>query len=253
MLLALVVGLQSADAGTVGALVVPLTQSLHINNIQVGLLVTVSTGVGAVATLLAGPLADRTVRVRLLWIALLVCSAAMALSAASPSYGWLLACRVALGAGIAVSGPVVASLVGDYFRPAERGRVYGLVLAGEGTCTAIGLLVAGELGAISWRLGFGWLAGVGFLLSIAVATLLREPLRASRLGGRTQHSPARSVWRELRWVLSIRTNVVLIAASSFGYFFSTGLSTFGVALLCGRFQIGQPVATMLIAVWASAR
>ncbi|WP_169733704.1 MFS transporter [Mycobacterium genavense] len=205
-----------------GALVVPLTQSLHINNIQVGLLVTVSTGVGAVATLLAGPLADRTVRVRLLWIALLVCSAAMALSAASPSYGWLLACRVALGAGIAVSGPVVASLVGDYFRPAERGRVYGLVLAGEGTCTAIGLLVAGELGAISWRLGFGWLAGVGFLLSIAVATLLREPLRASRLGGRTQHSPARSVWRELRWVLSIRTNVVLIAASSFGYFFSTG-------------------------------
>ena len=36
--------------------------------------------------------------------------------------------------------------------------------------------------------------------------------------------------------------------SSFGYFFSTGLSTFGVALLCGRFQIGQAVATVLISV-----
>lgn len=246
VLLALVVGLQSADAGTVGALVVPLTRSLHINNIQVGLLVTVSTGVGAVATLLAGPLADRTVRVRLLWIALLVCSAAMALSAASPDYGWLLACRVALGAGIAVSGPVVASLIGDYFKPAERGRVYGLVLAGEGTCTAIGLLVAGELGAVSWRLGFGWLAATGLILSVAVAALLREPPRGS--GGRTAESRRGSVWRELGWVLSIRTNVVLIAASSFGYFFSTGLSTFGVALLCGRFQVGQSVATMLIAV-----
>ena len=99
MLLALVVGLQSADAGTVGALVVPLKQSLHINNTQVGLLVTVSTGVGALATLLAGVLADRTARVRLLWMTLLLCSTAMALSAASPSYGWLLACRVALGAG----------------------------------------------------------------------------------------------------------------------------------------------------------
>jgi Major Facilitator Superfamily len=108
VLLALVVGLQSADAGTVGALVVPLKQSLHITNTQVGLLVTVSTGVGALATLLAGALADRTVRVRLLWMTLLVCSAAMALSAVSPSYGWLLACRVALGAGVAVSGPVVA-------------------------------------------------------------------------------------------------------------------------------------------------
>jgi MFS family permease len=72
VLLALVVGLQSADAGTVGALVVPLKQSLHIDNTPVGLLVTVSTGVGALATLLAGALADRTVRVRLLWITLLV-------------------------------------------------------------------------------------------------------------------------------------------------------------------------------------
>jgi predicted MFS family arabinose efflux permease len=263
VLLALVVGLQSADAGTVGALVVPLKQSLHITNTQVGLLVTVSTGVGALATLLAGALADRTVRIRLLWMTLLTCSAAMALSAASPGYGWLLACRVALGAGVAVSGPVVASLIGDYFAPGERGRVYGLVLAGEGACTAVGLLVAGELGAVSWRLGFCWLAVVGFVLAVSVGTMLREPIRggSNRLGANIDHatsaanshalqqdSPRRSVWREVRYVLSIRTNVVLVVGSSFGYFFFTGLSTFGVVLLCGRFQIGQAVATLLIYV-----
>ncbi len=39
-----------------------------------------------------------------------------------------------------------------------------------------------------------------------------------------------------------------MVGSSFGYFFFTGLSTFGVALLCGRFQIGQAVATLLIYV-----
>lgn len=263
LLLALVVGLQSADGGTVGALVVSLKESLRINDIQVGLLVTVSTGVGAVTTLVAGALADRTVRVRLLWMALLVCSVAMALSAVAPNYGWLLACRVGLGAGMAVSGPVVASLIGDYFSPGERGRVYGLVLAGEGTCTAVGLLVTGELGALSWRLGFCWLAVVGFALAVAVATMLREPLRGGhrRPGERAADAPSvadacvpdenarrRSLWRDLRWVLSIRTNVVLIAGSSFGYFFSTGLSTFGVALLCGRFQIGQAMATVLISV-----
>jgi MFS family permease len=263
LLLALVVGLQSADGGTVGVLVVSLKESLHINDIQVGLLVTVSTGVGALTTLVAGALADRTVRVRLLWMALLVCSTSMALSAISPNYGWLLACRVGLGAGMAVSGPVVASLIGDYFSPGERGRVYGLVLAGEGTCTAVGLLVTGELGAISWRLGFCWLAVAGFALAVAVATMLREPPRGAhrRRGERAADAPSvadarvvdensrpRSVWRDLRWVLSIRTNVVLIAGSSFGYFFSTGLSTFGVALLCGRFQIGQAMATVLISV-----
>src|SRR5262249_48382566 len=119
-----------------------------------------------------------------------------------------------------------------------------------------------ELGAVSWRLGFCWLAVVGFALAVAVATLLREPLRGghSRPCGGTSKMPSvqgrvhcesgrrRSVWKDLRWVLSIRTNVVLIVASSFGYFFSTGLSTFGVALLCGRFQIGQALATMLIVV-----
>jgi predicted MFS family arabinose efflux permease len=253
VLLGLVVGLQSADGGTVGALVVSLKQALHINDIQVGLLVTVSSGVGALATLLAGVLADRTVRIRMLWMALLLCSAAMALSAAAPNYGWLLACRICLGAGMAVSGPVVASLIGDYFKPLERGRVYGLVLAGEGTCTAVGLLVAGELGAISWRLGFCWLAVVGFALAVAVATMLREPRRGG-LGNVQSDAPAaspgharrRTAWEDLRAVLSIRTNAVLIAASSFGYFFSTGLSTFGVALLCGRFQIGQATATVLI-------
>ena len=84
-MLALAVGLQSADGGTVGALVVSLKESLRINDIQVGLLVTVSTGVGALTTLVAGALADRTVRVRLLWMALLVCSLAMALSAVAPN------------------------------------------------------------------------------------------------------------------------------------------------------------------------
>jgi predicted MFS family arabinose efflux permease len=304
VLLALVVGLQSADNGTVGALVVPLKRSLHIDNTQVGLLVTISTGIGALATLLAGVLADHTIRVRVLWITMLVCSAAMALSGASPSYGWLLACRVALGAGLAVSGPVVASLMGDFFAPDERGRVYGLVLAGEGACTAVGLLVPGELAAVSWRLGFWWLAVVGLILAVAVATMLREPLRGGRsrlaadASGITsaanpdnlsmsvatrdgyaaqQHASLqgcgaaagqvlarhvaphatlvlhpsaqrRSLLSTVRYVLSIRTNVVLVVGSSFGYFFFTGLSTFGVALLRGRFQIGQAEATLLVDV-----
>jgi MFS family permease len=281
VLLASVVGMQSADNGTVGALAVPLKHSLHIDNTQVGLLVTVSMGIGALATLLAGALADQTIRVRLLWVTMLGCSAATALSGASTSYGWLLACRIALGAGVAVSGPVVASLMGDFFAPDQRGRVYGLVLAGEGACTALGLLVSGELAAVNWRLGFWWLAAVGLVLALAMATMLREPLRGSRGrlaadasgitsaanpdnvpmpvapcdGYAAQQHPSlllhnnaqgRSLWWAVRYVLSIRTNIVLVVGSSFGYFFFTGLSTFGVALLRGRFQIGQAVATLLI-------
>jgi MFS family permease len=49
-------------------------------------------------------------------------------------------------------------------------------------------------------------------------------------------------------VLSIRSNVVLVGGSSFGYLFMAGLSTFGVTLLRGRFQIGQGDATYLVLV-----
>lgn len=252
-LLAMVVGLQAADIGTVGALAVPMTRELGINNFHVGLLVTMSTGVGALATLVAGPFADRTNRVRLLWVTLLCCSAAMALSAVSPSYGWLLGCRVVLGAGVAVSGPVVASLMGDYFSPDERGRVHGMVLAGEGACTGLGLLVSGQLAAVNWRLGFWWLAVAGLVLAAAVAAMLREPERGARMAAQRGGRPVgrvkkarRNVWREVGYVLSIRTNLVLVLGCSFGYFFMAGLSTFGVALLQSRFDIGQSPATLLV-------
>jgi nitrate/nitrite transporter NarK len=49
----------------------------------VGLLVTVSTGIGAVATLIGGALADRVNRARLPWISIVMWSAAMAFSVTS--------------------------------------------------------------------------------------------------------------------------------------------------------------------------
>ena len=64
-----------------------------------------------------------------------------------------------------------------YFQARERGRIYGLVLAGQGTSTAAGLLLSGALGAITWRLGFWWLAAAGIGLAVAVARLLPEPDR----------------------------------------------------------------------------
>jgi hypothetical protein len=104
------------------------------------------------------------------------------------------------------------------------------------------VLGAGELGAVSWRLGFWWLAGVGLILAIAVATMLREPARGGRSRGVAQvsvaangadaiavlHKPVqrRSLWSDVRYVLSIRTNVVLVVGSSFGYFSSLPYSSF---------------------------
>lgn len=275
-LLGLVVGLEAAGNGTVGALAVPLKTGFDITNTQLGLLVTVSTGAGVLAALPCGALADRVNRKRMLWITVVLWSASMALSGAGNGYGWLLACRLAQGIVVAVAGPVVASLVGDFFPASRRGRIYGFVLAGEGICTAVALEVSGLLAPISWRLGFWWLAVAGAGLAVAVKRVLPEPTRGGRghipvanPGARNdivmdeviaQHVSAdparvlhenperRSLWWAVRYVLTIRTNVVLIVASAIGYFFFTGLGTFAVALLRGRFRLGQWEATLLLGV-----
>jgi len=295
ILMASVLALDSADKATIGATAAQLEQALHIGNTQIGLLVTVSTGIGAIATLPIGALTDRINRVHLLTGAIVVWSAAMLLSGASESYSMLLITRLALGAVIATAAPVVASLTGDLFPAAERGRIYGFILTGELIGTGIGFLVSGDIAAVlSWRYAFWILAVPGFILALAIRRLLPELARGgqSRLQpgaaeivtaehpepngqeknreepdldqvalevqeqGITPHEHlvlhedpgSRSLWWALRYVLSIRTNVVLIVSSALGYFFYSGLQTFAVVFLQDRFGIGQGLASTLLVV-----
>ncbi|MGH9071330.1 MAG: MFS transporter, partial [Acidimicrobiales bacterium] len=180
-LLACVLGLNAADVATVGAVATQLESSLSIGNTQIGLLVTVSTGIGALAALPAGALTDRVRRTTLLSVSILLWCAAMVASALSVSYLVLLLTRLALGAVVAVAGPAVASLTGDFFPVADRGRVYGFILTGELLGAAFGVLVSGNVaGALSWRASFVVLAVPGIALAAAVWRLLPEPARGGQ-------------------------------------------------------------------------
>lgn len=293
VLLACVLGLDAADKATVGAMAVKIEQALHVSNIEIGLLVTVSTAIGALATLPLGILVDRVHRTRLLVAAIVAWSAAMVASGASDSYLILLVTRLALGAVVAAAAPVVASLTGDFFPPGERGRIYGFILTGELAGAAFGFIVSGDVAdALSWRASFWVLAAVGLALAAALWRWLPEPARGgqSRMRpGETKvpeaddgadrqatSSPADEVvdaveteieqagvepyaarvlhadparlpwWQAVRYVLSIRTNVILIIASALGYFYYTGLRTFGVVFMRSRFDLGQSTATTLL-------
>ncbi|WP_210414892.1 MFS transporter [Microlunatus elymi] len=200
VLLAGVLALSTADTATVGAIAGELESSLHLTNTQVGLMVTVSVGVGAVATLPAGVLADRFSRTRLLWISVLVWAVAMLVSGLAMSFPMLLVTRLALGAVIATAYPASASLTGDLFSPSERGAIYGYILSGELVGTGIGFLVSGDLAAVlTWRAGFIWLATPSLLLAWAIRRYLPEPARGgqSRLrAGDAEIRSAEEVQRE---------------------------------------------------------
>lgn len=124
IVLALILALDSADKATLGVNATQLQQALHINTAQFGLLLTINSAVGAAATIPAGALVDRVDRTRLLALGVATWGAAMLASGLATGYVFLLCARVGLGAVMAVSGPAVASLVGDYFPEGERGRMY---------------------------------------------------------------------------------------------------------------------------------
>ena len=301
--LAAVLGLSGADTATISAVTGNLEHAFHVGNTSIGVLVSVVALTGAVFTLPAGVLADRISRTRLLSISVATWAVAMLVSGAATSYVWLLLARVGLGAVAAVTGPVVASLTGDFFPAGDRGRMYGLILSGELAGTGLGFVVSGDISSVlSWRFAFWWLV----IPSLALAWLvwrLAEPARggqshlpvgAQQVAGDTQagnrgatpggdgdsagadtepgqpglagkvvrdadvspdqrqvlHSdPAgRSLWWAIRYVLRVRTNVIIIIASALGYFFFAGLRSFAIIFATGHYGLSKAAASPLVLV-----
>jgi predicted MFS family arabinose efflux permease len=271
LLLASVLALSSADASTVGASATQLRHALHINNTDIGLLVSVTSLVAAVASLPFGVLADRVNRTRTLGIAITLWGVAMLWSATASNFGDLLLARIALGGVTAAAGPFVASLVGDYFPGSERGRVYGFILAGELVGAGVGFAVTGDIARLSWQAALVILALPAFVLAWLVFHLHEPPRGAREVVDATQTTAAQRLARErgiepdadlvltedprrlnlleaTRYVLRIRTNVVLIAASACGYYFLAGVQTFGVEFTTHQYGIDQALANLLLLV-----
>jgi len=242
--LAAVLGLQAADGSAIGADATPLEAGLGISVTQIGLLLSVGTIVGAVMALPAGVVVDRVNRTRLLAYAVAGWGVTMAASAAATGYGWLLGCRVGLGGLAAVAGPAVASLMGDYVPAKHRARLYGYVLCGEMIGAGFGLVVAGELAAFNWRFPLAVLTIPSCVVCWALWRL-PEPARGAHAAPTAIDRERLSLWEAVKYVLSIRTNVVLIFASALGYLFFAGVRGFAVQFAQQQYSLSQPVAVLV--------
>jgi predicted MFS family arabinose efflux permease len=185
-LLGMVLGLNAADMSSVGAIAVQLQPAFGIGTGRIGLLVTVSALVGALAAIPFGLLVDKTRRVDLLAASILLWGAAEVASAFSTSFTMLLLTRLALGAVTATAVPAVASLTGDFFPAGERGRIYGYISVGEVAGAGIGIGVSSLVSAsLGWRAAFIVLAIPSVLLAWALWKRLPEPAR----GGQSRLEP----------------------------------------------------------------
>lgn len=283
-----VLAMSSADTATVGASATQLRHALAINNTDIGLLVTVGSVVAAIASLPFGVLADRVRRNRTLGVSVLLWGIAMLWSATARTFSELLIARLFLGIVTAAAGPVIASMVGDYFPSSERGRVYSYMLTGELLGAGFGFAVSGDVAALSWRAAFVVLALPTFVLARAIMRLPEpvrggshplprtgdadtdqpgEPIteehrhetdaqRVARKRGITpqpdmvlRSDPRRmGIWSAIRYVLKIRSNVILVIAGACGYFYLAGIETFGIEFVKGQYGIGQALANLLLLV-----
>lgn len=269
LLLAAATSLSSADGGALGALAGPLERSLHFGNTRLGLLVTVSSLVGAAGCIPMGVLADRRNRKRLLVGAMLLWSLGMAAMACAGSYTTLLASRAALGIATSAAGPVVASLTGDLFPAGRRARIYGLVLTGEIVGSGIGLLGSTVVQSLAdWRAAFVTLAAVTVVIAASTGLRMAEPPRGALASAGPRNRPAATVtldeadgqlvvgpeqsrmgpWSAARYILRIPSNRALILSSALGYFFLSGLRTFAVVFSRSRYGLGPALSSLLIVV-----
>jgi MFS family permease len=186
VLFGLVLALNGADTATIGAVAPELEHALHIGAGSIGLLTSVTLLMGAVTTLPVGLLVDRTKRIPVLSLSIVLWSIASLVSAFAGSYSTLLLTRLLLGAVVATAGPAIASLTGDYFNPRERGRIYAYILGGEIAGNAFGFIISGNVAvAFSWRVSFVLLAIPGFFLARELYRTVPEPLR----GGQSHLEP----------------------------------------------------------------
>lgn len=271
--LACVLALDAVDRTALGALAPALKSEFSIGNGEIGLLASAFSIVGGLATVPMGILTDRTRRITLIVVSIVIWTAAMGVAAAATTFAVLFAARIALGIVTAAGGPPVTSIVGDAFAPDIRGRVLGWVKSGELIGAGMGFLVTGVLlSFFSWRSVFVVLGAMGLLVAFRVSkvdepsrggagvagegeldqtTELSDLIEAEHIESKPElvvHEDLSeaSLGTALDYVLRVRTLVLIIAATATGEFFFAALQVFGVLFLVDAFDVSTSTAALVI-------
>ncbi len=205
--------LHQADRLIIGPLTSSIMDSFHINEAQMGTVLSGALVTGGLLFPLWGYLFDRFSRARLLTIAAAVWGATTWLSAVAPTFGWFVATRAATGIDDA-SVPGAYSLLADTFEPRVRGKIYAVLKMSIPVGYVVGAALATFLAPrIGWRRVFVVTGAAGMFVAALVALFVREAPRGAtelELAG-TSSASQTFRWSVARRLLKRRTLVALYA------------------------------------------
>jgi MFS family permease len=159
-------GLNYADRTALSSVIPPLREDLGVTDAQVGLAGLLFLWTYAIASPVAGNLADKYSRSKIVFWSILIWSLITLLTGLSRNTTDLLVLRAALGLAESFYLPAAVALLGEHHGPATRGKAMGFHLIGLNLGVLLGGAFVGSLAEhYGWRPGF-WILGV---MGIALA------------------------------------------------------------------------------------
>jgi predicted MFS family arabinose efflux permease len=230
LILGLVYSCNVMDRNILTILLEPIRREFGLNDSELGLLSGLSFAIFyAVAGLPLGAAADRVNRRNLIVLCLTLWSGMTAVCGLSRTFVQLLIARIGVGIGEAGGAPAAMAMISDLFPARQRATaISAFYLAspiGAMTALAGGGWVAQHYG---WRWAF-LAAGVpGLLLVLVLLLTVREPERG--LSDDTAAGPAaQPLSQSLRFIVSQRSLIHLIAGTALTVFVVSGIGTWSAS------------------------
>jgi ACDE family multidrug resistance protein len=161
-----------------------IEQVYRISESRVGLLITFFSIPAAIIIPIAGFLADRIGRKKVIVSGLLLYGLGGILSGlvaiTNASFTWLLTTRALQGIGAAGTAPIAMVLVSDLFSPEKRSKALGLIEAANGIGKVLSPILGAAIALISWYAMFFLFPLLCLPIAIAVWKFIVEPKEGER-------------------------------------------------------------------------
>jgi len=182
--------LNYADRQSINSVFPLLTREFGFDDVQLGWIGSAFAWVYAAVAPLAGVVADRFVRKRLIILACVVWSVFTLATAWCGGLTTFLVVRALTGLGETFYFPAAMALISDYHDPGTRSRALSWHQSAVYAGTILGSWVAAELAQHQgWRVPFHYFGPCGLLLALVLARFLVEPRRGAADGKAGRDAP----------------------------------------------------------------
>ena len=223
-----------------------IKEEFNLSDAHLGALVTAFMSFYIVSAPIAGLMADRYVRKRILSASIALWSLATAATGRAASYSVLFFTRALVGVGESGYSTIAPAFLSDVFPKDHRGRALAWFYVALPGGAALGYLLGGALSAhFGWRNTF-YVGGVPGLLLALLILRVREPLRGETdlNSGSIPAMAAHRSERQSRHYADLLRNrsFVVITLSMAAFTFALGGVSFWMPTFLSRIR-GIPLAT----------